>query len=41
MAVAFLEVLAGKDFAEFTRVGLELGARGQEEDEFAATYGLV
>ena len=41
MAVAFLEVLVGKEFAESSRVGLELSARGQEDDEFAAIHGLV
>lgn len=41
MAVAFLEVLVGKEFAEFNRVGLELSAKDQEDDEFAAIYGLT
>lgn len=41
MAVAFLEVLAGKEFAEFSRVGLEVATRNQGDDEFAAVYGLV
>ena len=41
MAVAFLEVLAGKEFAEFNRAGLELGVRNQEDDEFAEVHGLV
>lgn len=41
MAVAFLEVLAGKEFTEFNRVGLELSARNQEDDEFAAIHGLA
>jgi hypothetical protein len=41
MAVAFLEVLAGKEFAEFTRVGIELGAKNEGDDEFAAVHGLL
>lgn len=41
MAVAFLEVLAGKEFAESNRAALELGARSQEDDEFAAVHGLI
>lgn len=41
MAVAFLEVIAGKEFSEFNRAGLELGARNREDDEFAAVHGLV
>jgi len=41
MAIAFLEALAGKEFAEFNRTGLELGARKQDDDEFAVIHGLV
>lgn len=41
MAVAFLETLAGKEFAEFSRIGLELNASSEEDDQFAAVYGLI
>lgn len=41
MASAFLEFLAGKEFAEFVRAGIELGVRNREDDEFAALHGLV
>ena len=40
MAVAFLEVLAGREFSEFSRVAMELSAKNKEDDEFAAIYGL-
>ena len=41
MANAFVEFLAGKEFATFNRVGIELGVRNQEDDEFAELHGLV
>jgi len=41
MANAFLEFLAGKEFAEFVRAGIELGVRNQEDDEFAEVHGLI
>ena len=41
MANAFLEFLAGKEFAAFIRSGIELGVRNSEDDEFAAVHGLV
>ena len=41
MAAAFVEVLAGKEFAEFTRVGLELDAKSKEDDIFAVVHGLL
>jgi hypothetical protein len=41
MANAFLELLAGKEFAALVRGGIELGIRNQEDDEFAELHGLV
>ena len=41
MANAFLEFLAGKEFAACVRARIELGVRNQEDDEFAEVHGLV
>lgn len=41
MAYAFLVHLVGKEYAEFNRGILELSAREEGDDEFAAVYGLV
>lgn len=41
MASAFVEFLAGKEFAGFVRAGIELGVKNQEDDEFAELHGLV
>jgi len=41
MASSFLEVLAGKAFAELVRTGIELGVKNREDDEFAEVHGLV
>jgi len=41
MANAFVEFLAGKEFAAFNRAGLEFSVRNQDEDEFAELHGLV
>ena len=41
MANAFVEFLAGKEFAAFNRAGLEFSVRNQEDDEFAEIHGLV
>ncbi|KAF9648219.1 class I glutamine amidotransferase-like protein [Thelephora ganbajun] len=41
MSSAFLEFLAGKEFAAFVRGRIELGVRNREDDEFAELHGLV
>lgn len=41
MANAFLEHLIGKENASVIRGIVELSVRGQEDDEYAAYYGLL
>ena len=41
MASAFLEFLAGKDYATSARIGLELIPNAQDDDPFAKIHGLV
>lgn len=41
MANAFLIHLLGEETAEFIRGVIELSARNQDDDEFAAYYGLI
>jgi hypothetical protein len=41
MANAFLTHLVGEDAMKFIRSVVELSARGEGDDEFAAVHGLV
>ena len=41
MANAFIEYLVGEDIAKSIRGIIELKATEQDDDEFAAFYGLV
>ena len=41
MANAFLVHLVGEDVAKVVRGIIELYARGEDDDEFAAVYGLL
>lgn len=41
MASAWMEHVAGKEFAATARAGMELSAKEEGDDEFAAVFGLV
>ncbi len=41
MASAFLDYLIGKEATGFLRGNIDLTAKGESKDNFAAYYGLV
>lgn len=41
MAAGFLEYFVSKEWANEARVAIELSTRSEDDDEFAAHYGLA